>query len=217
MRRAITVTITRDPVCGRTVDPAAAPAVRVHRGQSYHFCSPGCRARFDEAPGAWTVATDPVCGARIDRASAAHIARHAGEVRYFCCARCRHVFEADPGAVVQTPGRAEGAGRGAPARPPGRVAEGHGTGRGDLRRALAGLAPLALASLLLGTPGGGAQALGPLAGPWVLAGLATASLWTGLPVLRRGRASVAARAPDRWTLVSLAVLLVWYFGIASLL
>lgn len=35
-------TMATDPVCGMTVDPATAPAVRSHGGRNYFFCAPGC-------------------------------------------------------------------------------------------------------------------------------------------------------------------------------
>jgi len=39
-----------DPVCGMTVNPANAKATAVHEGQTYYFCSPGCKRDFDKAP-----------------------------------------------------------------------------------------------------------------------------------------------------------------------
>ena len=39
-----------DPVCGMQVDPAKSPHQASHGGQSYHFCSAGCRAKFIADP-----------------------------------------------------------------------------------------------------------------------------------------------------------------------
>ncbi len=39
-----------DPVCGMTVDPATAPASFEYHGQTYYFCNPGCRQRFQADP-----------------------------------------------------------------------------------------------------------------------------------------------------------------------
>ena len=39
-----------DPVCGMSVDPATAPAHRVHEGRDVWFCNVGCAERFDEDP-----------------------------------------------------------------------------------------------------------------------------------------------------------------------
>src|SRR5438067_11288306 len=40
-----------DPVCGMSVDPAAAHGPHVHNGQPYYFCSPGCLRKFRADPG----------------------------------------------------------------------------------------------------------------------------------------------------------------------
>ncbi len=39
-----------DPVCGMTVDPATAKHKAEHYGQSYYFCSAGCRTKFVATP-----------------------------------------------------------------------------------------------------------------------------------------------------------------------
>lgn len=41
---------TVDPVCGMTVDPATTKHRLDHLGQTYHFCSEGCRTKFAAAP-----------------------------------------------------------------------------------------------------------------------------------------------------------------------
>jgi Cu+-exporting ATPase len=39
-----------DPVCGMKVDPQTATTKTEHEGKTYHFCSQGCKSRFDENP-----------------------------------------------------------------------------------------------------------------------------------------------------------------------
>lgn len=39
-----------DPVCGMTVDPATAAAVRTHEGRNYFFCAVGCAETFEADP-----------------------------------------------------------------------------------------------------------------------------------------------------------------------
>jgi Cu+-exporting ATPase len=39
-----------DPVCGMDVDPATAAGKSEYKGQSYYFCSQGCKKAFDENP-----------------------------------------------------------------------------------------------------------------------------------------------------------------------
>ena len=45
-----------DPVCGMEVDPEHAAGHSEHAGQTYHFCSAGCKARFDAEPEVWHAA-----------------------------------------------------------------------------------------------------------------------------------------------------------------
>lgn len=42
--------MAKDVVCGMNVDESRAAATAVYRGQTYYFCSPGCKATFDKAP-----------------------------------------------------------------------------------------------------------------------------------------------------------------------
>jgi Cu+-exporting ATPase len=46
-RKATTV---RDPVCGMDVDPATSKHSFKYREETYHFCSAGCRSKFEAAP-----------------------------------------------------------------------------------------------------------------------------------------------------------------------
>jgi flavin-dependent dehydrogenase/YHS domain-containing protein len=42
--------MVKDPVCGMNVDESKAITTAVYRGQTYHFCSQGCKATFDKGP-----------------------------------------------------------------------------------------------------------------------------------------------------------------------
>jgi Cu+-exporting ATPase len=42
--------LTIDPVCGMTVDPESATLKAEHGGQTYYFCSAGCRTKFTANP-----------------------------------------------------------------------------------------------------------------------------------------------------------------------
>lgn len=39
-----------DPICGMQVDEKNAAGQSQHDGQTYYFCSPGCKAKFDQNP-----------------------------------------------------------------------------------------------------------------------------------------------------------------------
>lgn len=43
-------TTAKDPVCGMDVDPATAAGKSEYKGQTYYFCSLGCKKSFDKEP-----------------------------------------------------------------------------------------------------------------------------------------------------------------------
>lgn len=51
-----------DPVCGMTVDPATAKHLSTHDGQTFHFCSAGCKAKFDASPATYIAAGQKPAG-----------------------------------------------------------------------------------------------------------------------------------------------------------
>lgn len=40
----------KDPVCGMEVDEQKAAGQSQHQGQTYYFCSQGCKQKFDQNP-----------------------------------------------------------------------------------------------------------------------------------------------------------------------
>jgi len=42
--------MAKDPVCGMDVDPKSAAGKSEYQGQTYYFCSPGCKQAFDKEP-----------------------------------------------------------------------------------------------------------------------------------------------------------------------
>lgn len=42
--------MAKDPVCGMTVDEKKAAATSTYQGQTYYFCSVGCKQEFDRNP-----------------------------------------------------------------------------------------------------------------------------------------------------------------------
>ncbi len=41
---------SKDPVCGMDVDKTTAAAKSEHKGETYYFCSAGCKTAFDKEP-----------------------------------------------------------------------------------------------------------------------------------------------------------------------
>ncbi|HAM57461.1 MAG TPA: YHS domain-containing protein [Candidatus Rokubacteria bacterium] len=46
--------MTKDPVCGMSVDEKKTSASVQHKGKTYHFCSPACRDTFGKNPDKFT-------------------------------------------------------------------------------------------------------------------------------------------------------------------
>ena len=44
------VPLVKDPVCGMEINPAEAAGKSEYQGQTYYFCSPGCKKAFDKEP-----------------------------------------------------------------------------------------------------------------------------------------------------------------------
>ncbi len=42
--------MAKDPVCGMDVEEAKAAGKSEYKGQTYHFCSDGCKTSFDKEP-----------------------------------------------------------------------------------------------------------------------------------------------------------------------
>ncbi|MEO8097588.1 MAG: YHS domain-containing protein [Acidobacteriota bacterium] len=45
-----TISTETDPVCGMKIDPSQAASTSEYAGKTSHFCSAGCKAKFDENP-----------------------------------------------------------------------------------------------------------------------------------------------------------------------
>ena len=71
-----------DPVCGMTVDVAAAETagrLMEHEGRTYAFCGSGCRRAFVEEPATYVAAAEAAQAAAAppDHGAAEHAADHA--------------------------------------------------------------------------------------------------------------------------------------------
>lgn len=42
--------MVKDPVCGMMIDEKTAAGKSDYQGQTYYFCAPICKTRFDENP-----------------------------------------------------------------------------------------------------------------------------------------------------------------------
>lgn len=124
-----------DPVCGMQVFPAKAAGEARYEGQTYWFCSLGCKNKFAAEPARYLsgaaakshdngkslrlvlpvlpahpeqgspTVLDPVCGMKIDPVHAAGTAKFAGKTYYFCHSSCLTKFQADPEKFTGRPQR----------------------------------------------------------------------------------------------------------------
>ncbi len=46
----VETTMMKDPICGMMVDEKTAKLKSEHEGQTFYFCSAGCKATFDKDP-----------------------------------------------------------------------------------------------------------------------------------------------------------------------
>jgi uncharacterized membrane protein YraQ (UPF0718 family)/YHS domain-containing protein len=84
-----------DPICGMTVDPLHAPASAERDGETFYFCSLGCRDKFlardqPEIDGRGNL-LDPVCGMDVNDHDISGIGPD-GATYYFCSEGCRETF-----------------------------------------------------------------------------------------------------------------------------
>ncbi|HUO86096.1 MAG TPA: heavy metal-binding domain-containing protein, partial [Thermoanaerobaculia bacterium] len=83
-----------DPVCGMTFPPEKAAATVEHDGETVHFCSLGCKAKFEADPERWSAsATRHGQGHREQPPPA-----NAGASSSWVCPMCPEVEEERPGA-----------------------------------------------------------------------------------------------------------------------
>jgi len=178
----------RDPVCGMTVDPAATPHHAKHDGETYYFCSAGCRTKFLADPGRY-LHPAPDTGAATAPAGAIWTCPMHPEIRQpgpGTCPICGMALE--------------------PAEPS--LDDGPNPELVDFTRRFWVSAALAVPLLLVSM---GAEMLGlhlvPMAwSPWVqLALTAPIVLWAGWPFFERGWASLKSRHYNMFTLIAIGV------------
>ena len=227
--------VTRDPVCGMSVDRDAGKPTAEYDGRTVHFCGEGCRKKFEADPSAYATAKDPVCGMTVERIDAKHMAKHEGERFFFCSASCQEKFEPDPAAYAGERDKPRSAPKGAqytcPMHPeivrdhpddcpkcgmalePMGVPDPAGGPNAELvdfTRRLWVSGALALPLLIL--------SMGPMVGlpirEWLGEQLAVylefalatpVVLWAALPFFKRGWASIKNRSPNMWTLIAIGV------------
>jgi len=194
-----------DPVCGMTVDPAKSPHRAEHEGQSYHFCSAGCLAKFSGEPELYLDA-----GRRQADAAAAAASAPAGAI--WICPMHPEIRQKGPGTCPIC-------GMGLEPEEPS-LEEGPNPELVDMTRRFWGSAAFALPLLLLTMAADlfDLHVVPMRAFTWLQLALATpVVLWGALPFFQRGWASLKTRHLNMFTLIALGVGVAYGYSLVAAL
>ena len=181
---AATVT---DRVCGMTVDPAKTAHHAEHAGQTYHFCSAGCRTKFVANPNAYLG----------DKPKPEPTATPGA---IWTCPMHPQIRQEGPGTCPICGMALE------PEEPS--LDDGPNPELVDFTRRLwvAGVLAVPLLAISMVAEMLGIDVVSPAASPWVqLALSAPIVLWAGWPFFQRGWTSLRTRHLNMFTLISIGV------------
>jgi len=186
-----------DPVCGMTIDPATAQHRTEFGGNTYYFCSAGCRAKFVAEP------------AKYPKPQAAKPSSPSGVI--YTCPMHPQIRRDAPGFCPICGMALEPL-----------VATGEGGPNPELvdmtRRFWIGLT-LSVPVLALGMFGdllGLDRMIAPTLSMWVQFALATpVVLWAGWPFFARAWASLVTRNLNMFTLIALGTGVAWVYSVVA--
>ncbi|WP_332656866.1 heavy metal translocating P-type ATPase [Brevundimonas sp.] len=189
-----------DPVCGMTVDPAATVHHATHAGETFHFCSAGCRRKFLDRPDRYLDA-----GVREPEAAIPGVV--------YTCPMHPEVRQIGPGTCPKCGMALEPEDTTADAGPNPEIA--------DFTRRLWVAAALTLPLFIIEM---GAHLPGlhlPIPhgwNRWIQFALATpVVLWSGWPFIARGWASVRTWNLNMFTLIGLGTVVAWAFSAVAVI
>ena len=177
----------KDPVCGMTVDPAKSAHRADHAGESFYFCSAGCKAKFIADPERYLNDAPPPEMAVVK--DAVWICPMHPQIRQAgpgVCPLCGMALEPEAPSLDDAPN-------------PELV---------DFNRRLwvAGVLSIPLLLLSMGAEMFGLHLVSMSASPWIqLAVTAPIVLWAGLPFFERGWASLFTGHLNMFTLIAIGV------------
>ena len=197
----------KDPVCGMDVNPATSTLTAVHDGETFHFCSAGCQAKFEANPDAYAG------HAGHDHAGPAATEVPAGvEVAEYTCPMHPEIRQPGPGSCPIC---------GMALEPVLVTADsGPNTELLDMTRRFWVGVVLSVPVLILGMGGDLFPALHDLISPrtsaWVQLVLATpVVLWAGWPFFERGWTSVRTMHLNMFTLIAMGTGVAWLFSVVA--
>ncbi|HEX7783931.1 MAG TPA: heavy metal translocating P-type ATPase [Sphingobium sp.] len=188
----------RDPVCGMAVDPAKTSQHAEHDGQSYHFCSAGCRQKFLSDPGKYLNSVMEDIAPPSLEGSIWTCPMHP-QIRQpvpGSCPICGMALEPEAPTLDDAPN-------------PELVDFTH-------RLWVAGALAVPLLILSMGGEMLGLNLVPPSWSPWIqLVLCAPIVLWAGWPFFERGWASLKSRHTNMFTLISLGVGVAFLYSLAA--
>ena len=190
-----------DPVCGMTVDPLATPHHAEHDGHAFHFCSAGCRTKFEADP---TRYLEP-------KAAAAQPSADPGAI--YTCPMHPEIRQVGPGSCPICGMALEPATITADSGPNPELAD-------MSRRFWIGLV-LAVPVFVLEMGGHVPGLMGLVSSHtshWIQFALSTpVVLWAGWPFFQRGWTSLVTRHLNMFTLIAMGVGVAWIYSVAAVL
>jgi P-type Cu+ transporter len=187
----------RDPVCGMTVDPATSQYRLDYRGETYHFCSAGCRTKFAANPQAYLNKSPPKADVPAGTIYTCPMHPQIRQVEPGSCPICGMALEPEV-ATLDAPPNAELA---------------------DMtRRFWVGLA-LALPAVVLEMGGhlvGGHGWVDQTLSNWIQLVFATpVVLWAGWPFFVRGWQSLLTRNLNMFTLIAMGTGVAYVYSLVG--
>ena len=219
---ATAATTVKDPVCGMDVNPAASTHRSEHDGNTFHFCSAQCKAKFDDDPAAYSSSS---ADGPADHHGAHDHAYHPqgenvaaasmpGEVAEWTCPMHPEIRRPGPGSCPICGMALEPVMVTADSGPSPELAD-------MTRRFWTGVA-LSIPVVILGMGGDLVpaihDAISPRASAWVQLALATpVVLWAGWPFFQRGYTSVRTMKLNMFTLIAMGTGVAWLFSVIATL
>jgi heavy metal translocating P-type ATPase len=210
----------KDAVCGMDVDPVMSAHTLAHEGETFYFCSAGCKAKFEADPGRYAGSEHVPGHASAHNHDHGHDHSHAGAVRApavaeaaeYTCPMHPEVRQAGPGSCPICGMALEPVLVTADAGPNAELVE-------MTRRFWAGVV-LSIPVLALGMGGDLFSVVHDLmsskASAWTQLVLATpVVLWAGWPFFVRAWSSVRTRNLNMFTLIAMGTGVAWLFSVVA--
>jgi Cu+-exporting ATPase len=217
--------LVKDPICGMDVDPATSPFSSERDGQTYHFCSRLCQAKFEANPETYLVPQGDQPGPpdyhehdhgnhQTDHGAdpEASATAAAGEITEWTCPMHPEIRRAGPGSCPICGMALEPVTVTADSGPSPELAD-------MTRRFWVGVA-LSIPVVLLGMGADLVPAIHDLisarASAWIQLVLATpVVLWAGWPFFERGWVSVRTLKLNMFTLIAMGTGVAWLFSVVA--